>query len=409
MNNNNKIAITKINNDDVKSAVFEALNLINAGNLFINPSMKILIKPNLLAPKKPEKAVTTHPAVLRAVIQWLKQFNPKRIIVADSSGTYLKGITDLAFEVCGIRKVCEEEHIEFIPFERTKCKSYKVESPLILKEFPASRLLEEFDMIINIPKIKTHINTKLTCSIKNMFGTVILGYKRKIHKLCKTEEKLNSALVDVYSVFHPELTIVDGYLCQEGMGPSMGDVVKMNLIIAGYDPVALDTVICQIIDFNPSEISYISKAEEKGLGTSDLKKFEFVGSSIRSVRKKFKKPKTSIKRIIIMNSRLVIEYVYKTLTRQSITFNKLKCDLCYTCSEICPVKAIILPEVLEEGKSLPRWDKRVCIKCYTCAEFCPNKAIELKKNIIKNFLNSWLSIIFFFSILFLIYLIFLLF
>ncbi|KKL77081.1 hypothetical protein LCGC14_2038470 [marine sediment metagenome] len=257
MNNNNKIAISEINNGDVKSAVFEALNSIDAGNLFKRHGMKILIKPNLLAPKKPEKAVTTHPAVLRAVIHWLKQFNPKRIIVADSSGTYLKGITDLAFEVSGIRNVCEEEHIEFIPFERTKCKSYKVESPLILNEFPASRLLEECDIIINIPKIKTHINTKLTCSIKNMFGTLILELKSKTHKMFPNNLDFNCAIVDIYSVSQPQLTIIDGFYCQEGNGPSMGDVVKLDLILAGFDPVALDTTVCKIIDFNPEDIQHI--------------------------------------------------------------------------------------------------------------------------------------------------------
>ncbi|MHA1273139.1 MAG: DUF362 domain-containing protein, partial [Promethearchaeota archaeon] len=285
----NQIAIQKIVNDDVESAVFQALELINAANLFKKPNLKILIKPNILLGKEPERAATTHPEVLKAVIKWLKQFNPKRIIVAESSGTFKRGATLEAFEKSGIKDVCEKFDVEWVPFEKTERKTYKVPNPLVLNEITASTLLDEVDIIINLPKIKTHGQCLLTCCIKNMFGTLILGNKARIHAQFPKKEIFNAALADIYSVSNPQLTIVDGYLCQEGNGPSAGDVIKLDIIIAGYDPVALDTTICRIIDFNPDDVYYIKKLQEKGFGSAE---FEILGEPIENIKRTFKKPKS---------------------------------------------------------------------------------------------------------------------
>ena len=380
----NKIAIKKILKDDVKSAVFEALRLIDAQSLFTKSKMKILIKPNLIIPKNPKRAVTTHPAVIKAVIQWIKQFKPKKIIVAESSGTNTQGLTEKAFNECGVRAVCEEEGIEWVPFEKTKIKFYQVKKPLVLKEFPASFLLEEVDLIINIPKIKTHRQCLLTCSIKNMFGTVILGNKSRIHFMFPNNVVFNSALADVYSVSQPQLAIIDGYFCQEGNGPTAGDVVKLDLVIAGYDPVALDTLVCNIIGFDNKEVLHIAKAEQKGLGSSDLTKQNFFGEPLLSVKRNFKKPKNQF--YIFQLFKTLSEYVIKKLFPQVIEFDLSKCKLCSICWKNCLVQALSPPIKLIRGHS-PKWDKELCIKCYCCAEFCPYEVINFRINKKKIFLK----------------------
>lgn len=386
----NQIAIVKIENEDVKEAIFHALDLINAKALFNKPDLKILLKPNILLGKEPERAATTHPEVIRALVQWLKQFHPKKIIIGESSGTRRRGATENAFRESGIEAVCEEEDIEWIPFEKTERKIFQVKDPLVLKKFSGSILLDEVDIIINIPKIKTHGQCIMTCAIKNMFGTLILGNKASTHAKYPRYNDFSAALADIYSVSKPQLTLIDGYYCQEGNGPSAGDVVKLDIILAGYDPVALDTAVCEIIGLDHDEVLYIGKAREKGLGTSDLENFEILGKSISDVKRKFKIPKTIP---VAPLPKFLGKYVGKVLFRSSIKFDKSKCKLCSTCWKNCPVGAISPPKVLKQGKYVPKWDKSTCITCYCCAELCPYEAVDFKINVIKNVLTSWLVVV----------------
>lgn len=119
-----KIAIQKISNDDIKTAVFNALKLINAQELMIKKDMVILIKPNLLIGKPTERAVNTHPEVVRSVIQWVKSFNSLEVYVCDSAGGQKPGITELAMKESGILSVCQEEGVECIHFEKTEREHY---------------------------------------------------------------------------------------------------------------------------------------------------------------------------------------------------------------------------------------------------------------------------------------------
>jgi len=156
--------------------------------------------------------------------------------------------------------VCEEEGAVAVGFEETPRRTYPVPDPLVLDEIVSSTLLSEVDPIINLPKIKTHGQCTLTCSIKNMFGTVIIGNKSRTHARFPTLDQFSSAIADIYSAFRPQLTVVDGYLCQEGRGPVSRDVVKMDLILASLDPVLLDTVVCRIIDLDPKCVVHLKKA-----------------------------------------------------------------------------------------------------------------------------------------------------
>ncbi|MFX0186152.1 MAG: DUF362 domain-containing protein [Candidatus Hodarchaeota archaeon] len=367
-----KIAIQKIDNDDIKTAVFKALEMINAQELMVNEDMTVLIKPNILMGKPPERAVNTHPEIVKSVIQWVKQFNPLKIYVSDSSGGQKSGITRIAMQESGIQLVCEEEGVECIPFEKTITEDYKVLEPLEMKEFTSSRLIRDADIIINIPKIKTHWQCILTCCIKNMFGTILLGNKAKTHGEFPDLDRFCAALVDIYSVSKPQLTVIDGFFCQEGNGPTQGDVVKLDLILAGYDGVALDTAVCKIIGFDPKKILYLAKAEEKGLGTTHLEDIEFLGEKIEDVSCEFKQPKK-----------------YR-IFKPTVKFNN-NCKLCYECWTNCPAQAITRP-ILSKKIMTPKWNKKPCITCYCCVEICPNEAIDFKINYIKNALLAFLCI-----------------
>ncbi|MFX0081726.1 MAG: DUF362 domain-containing protein [Candidatus Hodarchaeota archaeon] len=388
MTDKTKIAIQKIQNNDIKTAVFKALDDINAQKLMKNEDLTVVIKPNILMGKPPERAVNTHPEVIRSVIQWVKQFNAAKIYVCDSSGGQKPGVTKIAMKESGIQAVCEEEGVECISFEKLERETYKVQDPLELKEFISSRLIKDADIIINIPKIKTHWQCVLTCCIKNMFGTLLLGNKAKVHGQFPALDKFNAALADVYSVSKPQLTVIDGFLCQEGDGPTQGDVVKLDLILAGYDGVALDTAVCKIIGFDPKDVLYLAKAEKKGLGTTNLENVEFLGEKIEDVFHEFKRPKR--RSISIPLPKWLANYIGNKIFKATVKFNK-NCKLCNTCWSNCPTRAITRPNIFKKV-STPNWHKKQCITCYCCVELCPHEAIKFKISYIKNALFSWLGI-----------------
>ena len=384
------VAIQKIESEDVQNAVFKTLNLINAREL-MKIDQTILLKPNLLGAWPPERAATTHPEVVRAVIRWVKQFKPKKIYLCDSSGTAKTGVTENAMKVSGLKSVCEEEDVECIPFEKTERKIYQVSNPLELEEITSSILLDEVDLIINLPKIKTHGQCLLTCCIKNMFGTLLLGNKAKTHAMTSKIERFSAALADIYSVSKPNLTVVDGYLCQEGQGPSAGEVVKMDVILAGYDPVAIDSIACQITGINPKDVIHLRMAEKKGLGTMNLDNIKLLGDSVQKVYRKFKKPK--IRPVSAPLPRWLADYVANVVFRASVKFDSKKCRLCGTCWENCPGKAITPPIEIKKGNT-PTWIKKNCIMCYCCVELCPYEAVKFKINYVKNVFFSWATPVF---------------
>jgi len=384
-----KISIQKILNEDVKTSVFSALELIDAQKLMQKENMVVLLKPNILMGKPAERAVNTHPEVVRAVIQWVKQFKPSKTYVCDSAGGRKPGITETAMKESGIQDICEEEGAICVPFEKTERNVYKIKDALELKEISSSRLIREADLIINIPKIKTHWQCTLTCCIKNMFGTVLLANKAKTHAQAANLDRFCSALADIYSVSNPQLTVIDGYYCQEGKGPSSGDVVKLDIILAGYDGVALDSTVCKIIGFDPSDILYLEKAENKNLGTTNLEKVEYLGETIESVYRKFKRPK--LKPISMPLPKWLADYIGKKIFRAKVKFDKNKCKLCATCWTNCPVSAITPPNELKKG-NIPKWDSKKCITCFCCVELCPHEAVKFKINYIKNAALSWMGL-----------------
>ena len=153
--------------------------------------MNILLKPNVLLGKPPEKVLPPILPVLKAVIQWIKQFNPAKITVADSAGGLTLGSTDKYLKTCGCTTVSEEEGVDCTSFEKSERTVYKVTDPLVLNEFSGSKLIEEADIIINLPKIKTHGQCIMTSSIKNMFGTVFSpAIKRKLMQCFPNSRKI---------------------------------------------------------------------------------------------------------------------------------------------------------------------------------------------------------------------------
>lgn len=369
--NKTRVALTRCpdyNEDRVRGAVREAVALIGGVGDIIKPGDKVLLKANLLAPSDPGDAVTTHPAVARAVIEIVKEAGGVPV-VADSPGYFYAGGRCRALTMCGLKDVADELGVDSTQFEAIENGFQKIEVPgsIYLKSIYAARLALEADFIVNLPKIKTHASTWFTGAVKNMFGAVATSTRKEAHALA-TYERFSGALVDVYSVFRPGLAIMDAIVGMEGEGPRHGNKRSLGLIIASKDPVALDAAASRVIGFDPLEIFATRDADARGLGNGDIDRIEVLGEQIANVEIDFEKP--SGRRINMHPAVMKIGYRFLRVRPECV---ESLCDKCQICAKSCPVNAITM-------NSYPEIDRDICIECYCCNEMCPTGAMEIKKN-----------------------------
>lgn len=358
-------------------AVREAVELIGGMEQIVRPGDKVLLKVNLLAPAGPQEAITTHPAVVKAVAGLVLEAGGSPV-VADSPGyTYAGGRGRTiqgkckALRECGLWQVGDDLGIEATQFEAQEAPFTQVDVPggILLQSVYAARMALEADVIITLPKLKTHASTWYTGAVKNMFGAVATKTRKEAHRLA-TYERFSTALVDVYAVFQPRvrMAVMDAIVGMEGEGPRHGSPKQANLIIASLDPVALDSVGARVIGFDPSEILIIRYAAERGFGSARLSDIEILGALLEDVAVDFEKP--SGRRV---NLPPIAMKIANRLIKVRPGVNRGLCDRCSICARSCPVNAIAMGPY-------PEIDRDDCIECYCCNEMCPTGSMEIRKN-----------------------------
>ncbi len=350
-----KVSVVKCNSysqKEVDKAVKESIDLIG---FEFKKNSRVMIKPNIVtANVKNKKATYTQPQIIDAICKILKK-NKCKIFIGESS--FMD--TDEFFKKSGIEKVAKKYGAKVVIFEQDKLSKIKNPKNKVLKEFPVSKTFKEMDLIINVPKLKTHILTKYTGAIKNLYGVIPGGLKQKLHNDAKGEKKFSNLLVDIYQNIKPELNIMEGVVGMQGHGPTSGSPVNSKIILASKDAVALDIAGSGIIGCSPKKIFAINFAIKRGLYPDY--KFELVG--LKKLPKiHFKKPPCKLHQ-----SRL-----RRAFAQKPIICNEKKCIQCGTCAKKCPVDAITL-------KPYPVIDKKKCIRCFCCMEICPVDALHLKK------------------------------
>jgi len=361
----------------VRRAVREAVVLVGGMAAVIKPGERVLLKANLLAPVSPDEAVTTHPAVVKAVAELVKEAGGTPF-VADSPGYVFAGGKKgesgrkcRAVIACGIWQVGDDLGMEATQFEAQENPYIEVDVPggVMLKKIYAARLALEADAIITLPKLKTHASTWYTGAIKNMFGAVATRTRKQAHRLA-TFENFNTSLVDVYAVFQPKirLAVMDGIMGMEGEGPRHGKLRAAEVVLASTDPVALDSVASQVIGFDPLQIFTTRAAAERGFGVGNPAAIEVVGRAVSEVAVDFEKP--SGRRLNIPP--LLMKLADHLIKVRPFCNNDL-CDRCGICAKSCPVDAISM-------SPYPDIDRDICIECYCCNEMCPTGAMKIRKN-----------------------------
>jgi uncharacterized protein (DUF362 family)/ferredoxin len=325
-------------------------------------SKKVLIKPNVLRASEAEEGIVTHPAVLRAVVDKVEAMGPASIIVGDNPGVMGYGANEECFRRTGLREAAKGY------YQNIGNDSREVDfNPNFMPMVGLSRAVLESDIIISLPKFKTHGLTVITGAVKNSYGFLPGAQKARLHRAAASPERFHEMLVDVFRLRVPDLFLVDAVVGMEGNGPVSPDLRDIGLILASDNGIALDAVIATMMGCEPGRLRFLQKAKEVGLGDYDLNTIEVIGEL--KPLPDFKLPPLSGEKDF--NNKNIQE----VLRSRSILRPQANPDLCTGCGdciEQCPVSALSM------SNGLPWLDAELCITCFCCQEICPEKAMTLK-------------------------------
>jgi len=358
--------------DRTFKAVQQAIALLGGIRSFVKPGERVLIKPNLLKASSPEAAVTTHPEVVRAVISLVREAGGVPMI-GDSPG-----MGDLR-KVCakaGIFDVVQEEGATLVELD----DPVEVKNSGRFQRFELARAAYEADVIINLPKLKTHGMMTLTGAVKNLFGCVPGRKKVQWHlNAGVSHDNFARMLVELCALLKPRLTIMDAVIGMEGNGPGSGDPRTIGLLMAGRDQVAVDVVAAKIVGASLELLPIIKAAAEAGIGETRIKEITVLGERLSEVMvKDFRLPPRAHTEWPLPE--WLRRFIKDALTIRPV-IKQRQCIRCGICRGHCPQGAIEAPG----GKLEIRY--RDCIRCFCCQEFCPEGAITVGRgwaiNIVK--------------------------
>jgi uncharacterized protein (DUF362 family)/NAD-dependent dihydropyrimidine dehydrogenase PreA subunit len=353
-----KVMIQPATYENVREAVDRAFELFPLEL----QGKRILIKPNVLRASEAQEGIVTRPEVLRAVVEKVETVQPASIVVGDNPGMFSYGANEESFEKTGLMEASKGY------YQNIGDESQKVDfNPDFMSAVSVSRIVLEADIIISLPKFKTHGLTVITCAIKNSYGFLPGAQKAKLHKAAGSPERFHEAIVDVFQLRVPDLFIVDAVVGMEGNGPASPDLRDIGLILASDNAVALDGVIATMMGCKPELLRFLQRAKEKGLGEYDLSTVEIIGE-LKQLPD-FKLPPLGGE--AILGNEAIQDFLHKrTLLRPKVDAEL--CTACGTCVDQCAVSALSM------GDDLPVVDADTCITCFCCQEMCPEKAITLQ-------------------------------
>ncbi|MEO5360998.1 MAG: DUF362 domain-containing protein [Nitrospirota bacterium] len=350
----------------LKKAIFDMIAAIeDSSTVRITAGSRVLIKPNMLAAAHPDMALTTHPMIVKAVVEYVleKGAHPQ---VSDSHATFSK--FSKVIEDCGIAAALNALPVQIKELTESKRvlstrggMNFTPDSRFNTLELAQVALAA--DIIINLPKLKTHTQMGLTLAVKNLFGCVVGKRKPQWHfNLGENTELFANLLVTIYGVLRPEINIIDGILSMEGNGPGTSGIPRhLGVIMGSANAVALDMAICRMLGLGEMSLATNKAAHDMGLAC------EFTISGEMKSVENFIVPTMSS---IVFGPPFAKKFLRNNLTSHPKNIEGA-CKLCNECVKICPAQAI------ENNLRRLHFDYDKCIRCYCCIEVCPHKAIEV--------------------------------
>jgi len=349
-----RVAIYETDYEHIEAAVEQAFDAFAPA---VN-GRTVLVKPNILGAVAPERHINTHPSLVRATVRALKRRGAARVMVGDNSGMFAYGPNEQTARTAGIFDAAEGHYVNL--------GASPVKVPVksrFANDLAFSREVIEADLLVSLPKMKTHVATTLTGAVKNSYGHLVGGEKTMLHRVAVGPMAFAEAVVDVFQVRRPDFILLDAVTAMEGQGPSGGQLREVGRVLASDNAVALDAVMAAMMGLEPRRIPLLRIAEERGLGPDDLEAIEISGPF--EVLPKFKVPPVG------MGMGTLIARIGSYVLVQQPVVRRSKCVKCGSCVKACPVAAIVMSD------SGPVIDYKKCISCFCCHEMCRYEAMDL--------------------------------
>jgi uncharacterized protein (DUF362 family) len=282
MTNLNRVSLVKCTNyskEDIRNAINKTFSYFGGIENIIKKGSKVLLKPNFLKESSPRKCIITHPVVIETVAETVLEAGATPII-GDSPA--FGSVAKVARRI-GLDKVAEKLGIDIIELDKPR----KVSINCGGKEFSltvSGRALD-VDAIINLPKLKVHVQVLFTAGVKNLYGCVSGKQKAWRHFKAKNDlEWYADMLIANYQLVKPVFTIVDGVMAMEEKGPTGGRPKDVSLLVGGIDVIAVDRVVAELLSVRPEDVPVLRAAKRLGVGEQDLSKIDIAGEELSSVK-----------------------------------------------------------------------------------------------------------------------------
>jgi len=329
----------------------------------------VLLKPNLLGAYPPDRAITTHPNLVAAVIEILKDHKIS-ISLMDNPGGTVSAMK--AYQITGMENLAKLYGITLINPVKNGIYTYNKNA-----KYTVNKAFIDAEAIINLAKLKTHMFTLFTGAIKNFYGTIPGLAKSNLHRLAPNPKKFAEFVVDIYEIIKDKVVfnLIDGIIGMDGDGPSTGDVKKFDIVLGSKNAIALDYFASKFMGYKPEKIPITRIAvEREGMDFNDFKlsgdfdeNFVLPNCNIQAAERK-----NRILNLLSVPLKGFIKRFFWTIPY----FEPKKCVQCKACVNFCPGKAL----TLEENDLAPKIDPQKCILCMCCIEICPVNAVSLKKS-----------------------------
>lgn len=367
---------------EVTAALLRVLEPLG-GLSWVTPGMKIIIKANLVAYKKPDAAATTHPALLCALVRELVARGASVVIGDSPGGIYNSIYVNRIYSGTGMHDTEKAGAVLNQDFTEAECD---LPDAVIAKHIRYTAYLDHADAIINFCKLKTHGMMGMSAAAKNMFGVIPGSVKPEYHYLYPNPMDFARMIVDLDSAFPARLCLVDAVIGMEGNGPTAGTPRPIGCLLASCDPHRLDMVCAKIIGLSPEQIPTLMAARERGLIPASPDEVTTSEPPEPYCIPDYKNiPNAAHLSDQDGNKALwggVMDSLMHTFIAPRPALTREECIGCRECEKVCPAKAIIM----QNGK--PVIDRKSCIRCFCCQEFCPKGAMKVRRPVIARFLDS---------------------
>jgi len=367
---NNKVAVRECREYDYERVYNLVKEIFEYCKEYDFTGKKVLVKPNILMDREPEKCVTTHPVVMEAVIRFL-QSKGAEVYAGDSPSIHLRGMKPVK---SGIYQVCEKTGVPWVDF--TKDPVVKFFSHGKIK---VASIADQVDLIVSLPKFKNHELVYFTGAVKNTLGLVPGFTKAKQHALYQNRVSFANFLVSLNEAVLPDFFLMDGIIGMEGQGPGQGTPYSTGVLIGSSNPLALDIIATTIAGYNPIDIPTNSEALRRKKWLNDITEIIYHGPELKSlIKHDFRRiPVTADRNISFKFVSNRLKFLRK-LERRPV-FVHDHCTGCKECIRICPVNAISMHS--EKNNWVVLTDSK-CIRCFCCSEVCRYHAVEIRRKIV---------------------------